>query len=435
LFHLTQAFEVELRAASGTVIAVTGLGGSFGLQETASVQVGQAAVAGFLKSLAQEWPEVFIKALDVNTQTSDEFLLPQLMAEIGTADRTVEVGYTGQGRVVLRAVQTELESASNGPLFDSSSVLLVAGGARGITAAICEELAECYQPTLVLVGRSQLPQAEAPETAGLVTASDLKRVLATRRKERGQEVTPMAVEAEYQAIMQGREIHANIQRLTSLGARIEYHSLDVRHTEAFEALIAATYAKHGRIDGVIHGAGVIEDNLLANKTPESFNRVFDTKVSAARSLARALRPESLRLLVFFSSISARLGNIGQTDYAAANEALNKLAAELDRQWPARVVSIGWGPWEGTGMASPLLREHLTKSGLDYLPLRAGRTLFMQEIESGRKGEAEVLLLAAVGDGPQQNTESSPAEAIVHDTVLPDEQALLSSLPLSEWERV
>jgi hypothetical protein len=115
--------------------------------------------------------------------------------------------------------------------------------------------------------------------------------------------------------------------------------------------------------------------------------------------------------------------------------LNKLAAELDRQWPARVVSIGWGPWEGTGMASPLLREHLAKSGLDYLPLRAGRTLFMQEIESGRKGEAEVLLLAAVGDGPQQNTESSPAEAIVHDTVLPDEQALLSSLPLSEWERV
>jgi NAD(P)-dependent dehydrogenase (short-subunit alcohol dehydrogenase family) len=336
---------------------------------------------------------------------------------------------------VLRAVQEELNQAADNELFCSDSVLLVTGGARGITAAVCEELATRYKPTLVVVGRSPFPADETPQTAILTTASDLKRVLAERRKERGEEVTPLAVEAAYQAILRGREIRANLQRLQSLGARPEYYSLDVRDAAAFEALIEATYEKHGRIDGVIHGAGVIEDNLLANKTAESFNRVFDTKVVAAQTLARTLRPESLQLVVFFSSIAGRLGNAGQTDYAAANEALNKLAAELDRKWPARVVSIGWGPWEGAGMASPLLREHLAKSGLDYLPLDAGRQLFLQEIESGRKGEAEVLLLAAAGDGPQQGAEKSETHAIVHDTVLPDEQALLSSFPLSERERV
>jgi hypothetical protein len=100
-----------------------------------------------LKSLAQEWPEVFIKALDVDAAASEEFLLPQLMAEIGTAGRTVEVGYSETGRMVLRAVQEELNQAADNELFCSDSVLLVTGGARGITAAVCEELATRYKPT------------------------------------------------------------------------------------------------------------------------------------------------------------------------------------------------------------------------------------------------------------------------------------------------
>jgi hypothetical protein len=87
------------------------------------------------------------------------------------------------------------------------------------------------------------------------------------------------------------------------------------------------------------------------------------------------------------------------------------------------------------MASPLLREHLAKSGLDYLPLDAGRELFLQEIERGRKGEAEVLLLASAGAGPQQAVQENAGDAIARDTVLPHAQALLSSLPRTERERV
>ncbi|HEX8237522.1 MAG TPA: SDR family NAD(P)-dependent oxidoreductase [Abditibacteriaceae bacterium] len=438
LFLLTQAFGEELRAARGGILAVTGLGGTFGLEtQPAIFRPGQAAIAGFLKSLAREWPEVAIKALDVDPAQSEEFLLPQLLAEITTTDATVEVGYTSAGRSILQAVAAELDNNDATQALDAGSVLLVTGGARGITAAVCEELAARYQPTLVLVGRSPLPGAEDAATAALTTPADIKRVLAARHKERAETATPTAIEAEYQTIIHAREIRSNLERLRSLGARYEYHSLDVRNSEAFEALIAAVYQKHGRIDGVIHGAGVIEDSLVTRKTPESFNRVFDTKVVAAKTLARALRPESLRLVVFFSSIAARLGNAGQTDYAAANEALNKLAAELDRKWPARVVSIGWGPWEGTGMASPLLREHLAKSGLDYLPMQAGREMFLREIEQGRKGEVEVLVLAVAGDGGLLAAQQpSGTDLISRDIVLPDALGAQPSVPLTaERERV
>ena len=76
--------------------------------------------------------------------------------------------------------------------------------------------------------------------------------------------------------------------------------------------------------------------------------MFDTKVDSALILSRHLRPEGLRLLVFFTSVAGVFGNRGQADYAAANEVVNRLAMQLDRRWEhTRVVAINWGPWENS----------------------------------------------------------------------------------------
>jgi hypothetical protein len=64
----------------------------------------------------------------------------------------------------------------------------------------------------------------------------------------------------------------------------------MRDGEAFGALIDDVYARHGRIDGVVHGAGVIEDKLVKDKTPESFDRVFGTKAASAVILSEHLKP-------------------------------------------------------------------------------------------------------------------------------------------------
>ena len=147
---------------------------------------------------------------------------------------------------------------------------------------------------------------------------------------------------------------------------------------------------------MIHGAGVIEDRLIADKSPESLARVLAVKAGAARTLAQRLRPESLRFLVLFSSVSGRFGNRGQADYAAASEALAQLANELDRSWPGRVVAIDWGPWSGTGMVSEALEREFERRGVALIDVEAGSRILADELASGRAGEAELVVGAASG---------------------------------------
>jgi len=103
----------------------------------------------------------------------------------------------------------------------------------------------------------------------------------------------------------------------------------------------------GPIRGIIHGAGVLRDRLIEQKTAEQFADVFDTKVIGLRHLLEAVGPDELKVMVLFSSVTGRYGRTGQVDYAMANEALNKIAQfEARRRPSARVVAINWGPWAG-----------------------------------------------------------------------------------------
>jgi len=201
--------------------------------------------------------------------------------------------------------------------------------------------------------------------------------------------------------------------LDAMGVPFEYHCLDVCDAAALEALVASIYRRHGRIDGVIHAAGVVEDALVLGKSLDSFDRVFTTKVSPALTLARVLRPERLRFMAFFSSVAARYGCAGGADYAAANEALNKLAWRLDAQWPGRVVSIGWGPWADSGMATRYSGELHEARGFDWLPIDTGCQRFIDEISFGHKGDAEVLIFASSGDGPQTPVSTGVPPAAAH----------------------
>lgn len=136
---------------------------------------------------------------------------------------------------------------------------------------------------------------------------------------------------------------------------------------------------------------MIEDAFIKDKTTESFRRVVDTKVISALELSSALRLDTLKFLFFFSSIVGRTGNQGQVDYVAANEAINKLALLIDKKTSARVASLGWGPWRA-GMAQPELEEIFASYGWSMIDPQAGQQSFLDELEYGRKGDVEVLLV-------------------------------------------
>ncbi|MGK7903838.1 MAG: SDR family NAD(P)-dependent oxidoreductase [Hormoscilla sp.] len=415
------------------VLAASLLGGHFGRRGDCGPGLPTGGSSnGLLKTLVAERPGVDAKAidfdnkLDANTiakhicqelmlpgdfpgrvgtahQTEGKMLPEDFQRRVGTAHQTgvkenwgrVEIGYPQGKRTVFDTVpapRTEKEIQLS-PSADW--VILVTGGARGITAEIAKDLA-AYGITMIVVGRSPYPRKENAETAGIKDVASLRKVLLQQARKQGLSSTPVQIERQIWGIRRDRAILRNLESFRKAGARVEYRAADVRNESEFGLLINDIYERYDRLDAVIHGAGIIEDKLIPDKTPASFDRVFDTKADSAFILAQHVRPETLKLLVFFTSIAGTFGNRGQSDYAAANEVVNRLAWQLDSKWEkTRVVAINWGPWDTTGMASAEVKRKFREQGVIPIPLEAGRQFFIDEMLYGKKGEMEII----AGDGP------------------------------------
>ena len=248
----------------------------------------------------------------------------------------------------------------------------------------------------MLLGRNPLPpDLEDREIAGIESPSELKGVLHARLRRQGRPVSPSDLERAYQSIQQAREIRRNLEAFRSSGASVEYAQVDVRDAGSLARVLDGWRGRFGEPVGLIHGAGVIKDKLIRDKAHEVFDQVLGTKLDGALNLARLLKPEAIRFAALFSSIAGRFGNAGQSDYAAANEILNKLAIWLDRRWKGRVVSMIWGPWSGVGMVTEL-EGHLGGRGLRMIKPEVGRSLLCDELRFGEKGTVEVIAAGELG---------------------------------------
>jgi len=190
-------------------------------------------------------------------------------------------------------------------------------------------------------------------------------------------------------------MRATLGGLRETAASVRYHAADVRDAAAVSAVIGDVYARHGRLDGVIHGAGVLEDRLVSDKSPESFARVYATKVDGAWALVSGLR-DDVRFLVLFGSVSGVFGNRGQADYAAANDALDGIAQllsaqQLSAERPGRVVAVDWGPWAGGGMITPELEREYARRGVTLIDPAEGAACLLAEISAG-DGPAQVIYM-------------------------------------------
>jgi hypothetical protein len=162
----------------------------------------------------------------------------------------------------------------------------------------------------------------------------------------------------------------------------------------------------GPITGIVHGAGVLADKRLTEKTTDDFQRVFGAKIGGLRALLAAAADDPLGVICLFSSVAARTGNAGQADYAMANEVLNRVANELAHTRPGCVVkSIGWGPWAG-GMVTPVLKAKFDEMGVPLIPLDNGARRFVAELQQANRTEVEVV----IGGMPQQGPLINPQQA-------------------------
>ena len=289
-------------------------------------------------------------------------------------------------------------------LVQSSSVVLVSGGARGITAQCVVKLAERAGGNYLLLGRSALDGYEPEGAIDCQDEAALKLCIMEDLKSKGEKPTPQKVQRIYKGITAKREIEATLRAVKNAGGHAEYIPVDITCQPDLEEKLAEPVHRLGPITGIIHGAGNLADKLIEKKSVSDFEVVFSAKINGLENMLASVPVSQLDFLVLFSSIVGFYGNVGQADYAMANEILNKTAHYIKRKYPTcHVVSIGWGPWD-SGMVTPELKRAFEERHIQVIPAEAGANLLVNELMPSDQEPVQVL----VGNFPahppeEQNT--------------------------------
>ncbi|WP_437624330.1 SDR family NAD(P)-dependent oxidoreductase [Sorangium sp. So ce1151] len=368
-----------IAAKPALFVTVQDTGGDFGLAGSDRAWTG--GLPGLAKTAALEWAEASCRAIDVERggQTAGE-IAEAIATELLSGGVELEIGLRADGRrTTLLSVR---QDAQPGPLpLGPSDVVVASGGARGVTAATLIALARASRARFALLGRTALEDDPAA-CRGADGEAALKAALIKAAAAAGQRATPADIGRQVAKILANREVRATLDAIRAAGGEALYVSADVNDARAVAAALDGVRSALGPITAVVHGAGVLADKLIAEKTVEQLDRVFNTKVDGLRALLGATGSDPLKAIVLFSSIAARSGNKGQCDYAMANEVLNKVAAaEAARRPGCRVKSLGWGPWQG-GMVNAALEAHFAQLGVPLIPLAAGARMLIDELCDG-----------------------------------------------------
>ncbi len=392
-FLAAKAVAARFTENGGLFVTVQATGGDFGLSGKDARIAWSAGLAGLAKTAALEWSKASVRAIDLDFSDPMQ-QASALVKELTEGGVEREVGLSAAGRVTLRTRICAATPAA--PPLDEHSVVVVSGGARGVTAAAITELARRFKCKIALLGRTPI-DGEPEACLGVSDEPSLKRALLQEAVAAGKAVTPAEIGGRVAKILANREVSATIAAIEGVGASVRYLPVDVQDPNKLSAALDGLRASWGPIAAVVHGAGVLADKKIAEKTEEQFDRVFNTKVVGLRALLHATRNDPIKVLALFSSVAARTGNLGQCDYAMANEVLNKVGAAIHHRFGISVKAIGWGPWEG-GMVSPALKAHFQQMGVALIPLEVGAKIFVDEI-CGSTDEIETVVGGELGHGP------------------------------------
>jgi len=275
-------------------------------------------------------------------------------------------------------------------LVHSGSVVLVSGGARGITARCVIKLAERAQCKFILLGRSSPEMPRVGFDADGCEDAELKRRIAGDLAANGEKAVPSKIQKIFSSIRSSQEIQETLQAVEQAGGKAEYLCVDVADADLAQRL-RGSVDRLGPVTGIIHGAGTLQDKLIEKKTESDFETVYTPKVTGMNNLLRSVDVARLDFLVLFSSIVGFYGNVGQSDYAIANEILNKSAYMFKRKNPnCHVISINWGPWD-SGMVTPELKKMFEARHVDLIPSEVGARMLVEALMPSANEAVQVVV--------------------------------------------
>ncbi len=387
-------------ARGGSFVTVQDTGGAFGLEPgMPSERSFLAGLPALIKTAKQEWPTASLAAIDIDRGSRSPAEIAEALAdELMLGGGEIEVALAADGsRRTTHSFASPVDAREPAKPIGPGDVVVISGGARGVTSACAIAWAARSKARFVLLGRTPLT-LEPAECVGIEGDAALKRAMLERARLAGETLTPAKLTAAVGSVLAGREIQATLAAITKAGGEARYLDVDVTDAAAVARGLDEVRRSWGPIAALVHGAGVLADKRIAELDDARFDKVFSTKIAGVRALLAATAGDPLRVLALFSSVSARCGNNGQAAYAMANEVLNRIAyVEAQARPQAIVRALGWGPWEG-GMVGPELRDHFAKLGVPMIPLGRGAEMFVDEVTHGPVGSTDARQVAVVLGG-------------------------------------
>jgi acyl transferase domain-containing protein/NAD(P)H-dependent flavin oxidoreductase YrpB (nitropropane dioxygenase family)/NAD(P)-dependent dehydrogenase (short-subunit alcohol dehydrogenase family)/acyl carrier protein len=401
-----------------------------GLDPAGPARVLAEGVLGMFLAAAQEYPDFLFRSVSLDPDTDPKAALSQAL---DSNQSLMQIIYQGSQAFTRKAMVAGVPFDAEPALsLNPGDVVVISGGARGVTPYLARALAP-YGPRVALLGRTRL-DPEVDYDALLRSGGD--EAALRRYVKKGQpDIPASALEAALARLRGGLEVTRTLKDLALLGLEARYFSCDVAQADSVQQALDEVAADWGRIDLVIHGAGIIHDSFIAFMTPEDFSRVVAVKLAGAVNLLQAAKPHGLRALVGLSSAASIQGNPGQANYCAANRAMSALIAA---QGPPVGLLLAKAfmlpPIEGVGMADdPEVKELLKLKGLEkaYVHAEEFAQLFVRELFLGNPADVWVMPMRLLPQVKTTLLDMSEPEAAPGSLSLSGVDAAPGDLPMLE----
>ncbi|MBO0332806.1 SDR family NAD(P)-dependent oxidoreductase [Sneathiella sp. CAU 1612] len=278
---------------------------------------------GPVRVAPREVPGLSAQYIDLETAEDPVWAARAILDEQG--------GTTADDCIAFRGRQRYAQQLDSLPVTTSDALpkrvkeggrYLITGGAGGIGLELAHYLGTAAKAKVALIGRKEMPDRREWEKV-IETAPSSREAAALK--------TALAIEAA--------------------GGKLLYLSADVSDKPALSRALEKIKADIGGLDGVFHGAGIMDDAPMLGKSLEDTHHVLAPKVEGGENLSALLPPGKLDFFAVFSSTSVITAPPGQVDYVAANSYLESLAASR-----ADGIAISWGVWRDVGMAARAYRS-------------------------------------------------------------------------------
>ena len=396
----------QLYDASPFLVSATRLGGSHGYDAAGATNPLGGPVVGFTKSYKKERPDALVKAVDLAASRKTTAIAEQLIEETLHDPGCVEIGRVDDRRFGVAFVEAPFPSRSDedqlttahGIELGPDSVVVVTGAAGSIVSAITNDLAEASGGTFHLLDLTPTPDRDDPDLQAFRNDRNaLKVAIAERMKAAGDHPTPVSIERELSRFERLDAALTAVQAVEAAGGTAHYHSVDLTDAEAVTAVMSDVRERSGRIDVLLHAAGLEISRNLPDKEPREYDLVFDVKSDGWFNVFHAAQDMPIGAVVVFSSVAGRFGNQGQTDYSAANDLLCKITSSFRTARPdTRGLALDWTAWGGIGMATRgSIPKIMEMAGVQMLPPEAGVAWIRRELTSGT-ADGEVIVAGVLG---------------------------------------